>query len=276
MDFKAGHSSIIVLILTIFLNLIPSPFFQILHQTFSVQRRQFTTHTTTQASARRHSQFEMAPLRKALGLLILMSLLSVGLTLSLEEVVAKIEAAKKTATIPERLERECIAAAVLLNFPFISAKKLCSATAKYYIPDGKNYKALKDYEGSHYALGTIWKTWEDARDACKKINGDLVATETTEEWSHIFDELKRVDAGRPHWLGGSGKGTQGEWKWVTGGTIKSSPKGFGAWWQWSPSGNFARGMYCLMSLNPSNSRYHENDNWWDKLCTTLYPYICEY
>jgi hypothetical protein len=72
------------------------------------------------------------------------------------------------------------------------------------VPDGKKYLAMNAYQGSMYVIGTETKNWNDARDACKKLNGDLVATETKAEYSHVYDENKRVSSG-PHWYGATGQ-----------------------------------------------------------------------
>jgi hypothetical protein len=142
------------------------------------------------------------------------------------------------------------------------------------LPDGKKFKALKPYQGSQYVIGTESKNWKDARDACKKVNADLVSTETTGEWDHIFDEIKRVDGAKDHWLGGSGFGKNGGWTWVTGVTIQTDPKGFGAWYSGQPTTNAA--MSCMRFTYPNHSSYPKTSNWVDTYCTAKFRYICEY
>lgn len=136
------------------------------------------------------------------------------------------------------------------------------------VPDGKKYLAMKAYQGSQYVIGTEKKNWNDARDACKKLNGDLVATETAAEYSHVFDENKKLGGGI-HWYGASGQGANGGWKWVTGGAITSSPKGTGDWYSSYPSGS---GKKCMAT----NSGHAKSNNWYSPNCSGTNRFICEY
>lgn len=270
----------------------------------------------------------MAPLRKALGLLILMSLSFVGLslgatTLSQEEVKTMIKNAIETANKDAEkkmaiyMTRKCIAVLLRGNYEqknHMIAKKICSPPdPDAFIPDGQTYLALEDYKGSHYAIGTEKKNWADAREACKKIKGDLVAMESTGETDHIHIELKNnlkincTDVGSVAWIGGEGKGKQGDWKWVTGVTmpcpsgsrtvpIPNCPefrldsrmnlvKNENDHWHTSMdwSSNYIVGhepdetggkIVCLSAFLPSC--YYAISTWSDEPCTTEYPYICEY
>lgn len=140
------------------------------------------------------------------------------------------------------------------------------------VPDGTNYLAMKPYQGSQYLIGTKTNTWYDARNACKKLNGDLAAAETTAEWSHIWDEINRVDRTQNHWIGASGQGVNGGWHWVTGGDITSTPKGVGGWYSNQPHGS---GKQCMRSGHPHSS-FGKNNNWIDDVCSTKFKFICEY
>lgn len=138
---------------------------------------------------------------------------------------------------------------------------------------------LKAFGNSYYIIGKEKKTFEDARETCHNIGGDLASLETNEEWEHVYDLLLKHDKHSMHWLGATGDAKNG-WKWLTGTPIIAEPMGTGAWRRGQPNLDFlsqnddeeVKG--CLVSNWPKYST--SDDNWWDNKCQTTARFICEF
>ena len=71
-----------------------------------------------------------------------------------------------------------------------------------------------------YTFHDTDSTWEEARDACRKMGAHLVTMETTEEWNTVkslIAEKVAKDNSYTHWYIGLRK-ESGTWKWTEAGS----------------------------------------------------------
>ena len=79
------------------------------------------------------------------------------------------------------------------------------------------------FENSCYLFTSKGTTWSENRQKCQGKGGDLVSTETEEEWSFINGEIqKRSAEPRDEWHIGLKKGQDDVWKWVNGKSLTIS------------------------------------------------------
>jgi serine/threonine protein kinase len=70
--------------------------------------------------------------------------------------------------------------------------------------------------GHHYKfISQKSISWQDARDACHEVGGQLACPESDEEESLVL----KLAAEKPVWLGGYADSAGKEWKWLSGNTI---------------------------------------------------------
>lgn len=130
---------------------------------------------------------------------------------------------------------------------------------------------LQAHGNSRYALRLAKKSFDAAQADCKSLRGYLAEMDTDAEWTHVYNERKRIHPKDPFWLGAKGDGIYGGWQWVKSKKfIKSCPKGVS---NWHPGHPAFTGLFCLVS---AATKYTETSNWADTACTRSYFYICEF
>ncbi|XP_072182284.1 CD209 antigen-like protein C [Diadema setosum] len=111
--------------------------------------------------------------------------------------------------------------------------------------------------------------WEEARDACDKLGGYLVAIETPSELSSIREDVLISHYGITTipwiWIGLNDRSTEGVYTWErVGGTL---PVSSSMWKSDQPNPDFAGNQDC-MSFNGRVLR--------DDPCSMKTTYICEF
>ncbi|XP_059473306.1 lithostathine-1-like [Neocloeon triangulifer] len=130
-------------------------------------------------------------------------------------------------------------------------------------------KAAVNIGGKEYFFSTDELTWSKASEACHGLQMKMLAIESEEENTAIFDYVSANGLGNTyHWTGGKELNdtatTDGIWTWVD----LELPFGFTDWAGSRPN-PFAR-HFCVYLSSWSFSNY-----WLDGDCGAIEKYICE-
>lgn len=83
-------------------------------------------------------------------------------------------------------------------------------------------KMTVQFGGHSYAMLPDKVTWHIARRRCEEMGGHLATIETPEEEQFVL-EVCRTNA-QSAWLGATDEEAEGDWRWVTGGTLANELK----------------------------------------------------
>ncbi|XP_036000719.1 CD209 antigen-like protein E [Fundulus heteroclitus] len=97
-------------------------------------------------------------------------------------------------------------------------------------PEVKNETCLKCeagwelHGGNCYKFSTRKSSWNESRDSCKDLGGDLVKIDSREEQMFLFGRLSNImeEAEDKFWIGLTDSEEEGSWLWVDGSPLKSS------------------------------------------------------
>ncbi|KAG2487945.1 hypothetical protein HYH03_013524 [Edaphochlamys debaryana] len=144
---------------------------------------------------------------------------------------------------------------------------------------------------AEFMLFQVRKTWEDAREHCKALRGDLAAITTRAEASTVYSLLtgwaisgqlgeSDIYSGRDVfvWLGGNDAEQEGRFVWAN----SSAELTYTAWAGGQPDGRFG-GEDCLAaSIRLAGSSgaglrqvQGSESQWFDMGCTLALPFVCQ-
>ena len=148
-----------------------------------------------------------------------------------------------------------------MSLAFLFLLFLNSACQQGWISNGK----------SCYKLFTSSKTWENAKEECKKWNARLVKVESSEENDFIKTELLPTDEDDNYWIGLSDSDNEGDWMWTDGTQLDSD--GYKNWGDNQPDNEKDKQNCVLIAIRTSDPDH--NGKWHDKRCSRKRKYICE-
>ncbi|ELT93106.1 hypothetical protein CAPTEDRAFT_77951, partial [Capitella teleta] len=105
-------------------------------------------------------------------------------------------------------------------------------------------------------------TWEDAREHCVSLGGDLASVAGPHDQS-FMSELSWSSPSESHWIGGNEIDRSSGWKWSD-----DSPFGFFFWSKGEPNNYGGRPEWCI---HPS---VYKDTKWNDDICNISLSSIC--
>ncbi|XP_068996530.1 C-type lectin domain family 12 member B-like isoform X2 [Embiotoca jacksoni] len=119
---------------------------------------------------------------------------------------------------------------------------------------GWNLFQSRCYVVLDYKSSTDRKTWEEARENCKRRISDLVVVDNSEEKKYVSDNSGGSSGNKGYWIGLKADG--GKWKWVDGSDLADSS------WIENPTDG-----HCAIS--------RETQGWKSVNCNNRNNWICE-
>ncbi|ELU09708.1 hypothetical protein CAPTEDRAFT_105205, partial [Capitella teleta] len=105
-------------------------------------------------------------------------------------------------------------------------------------------------------------TWEDAREHCVSLGGNLASVAGPDD-QRFITELMLSSVRDTHWIGGNEIDRLSGWEWSDG-----SPFGYFFWKEGEPNDYGGRPEWCIHT-NQSNAK------WYDQVCTDAKASICK-
>ena len=118
--------------------------------------------------------------------------------------------------------------------------------------------------GATFVFTLTEKTWQEARESCRSMGGDLATLPTYREIDFVKKFIPKAEF-QTYWIGGSSPDGKDNWKWVTGERI---PLNFGRWALGEPS----LGGKCSVYYYGSNGKYYGIGN---LTCLKKHKYVCK-
>jgi hypothetical protein len=120
--------------------------------------------------------------------------------------------------------------------------------------------------GHYYQRIDTFKTWTNARDHCRGLNGYLATLTSQGESDFAYQNLMQQGAqqGVPVWLGGTDQVSEGNWQWITG-----EAWSYTNWAPGQPDNNNEQDHLAFWN-NPAYP-----GRWDDGYGDVLLPFICE-
>lgn len=118
--------------------------------------------------------------------------------------------------------------------------------------------AQTEYNGHTYLIYDDNLSWTEAKRYCEDMGGYLV-TITSDDEQKVVEELVSKGSKYQYWLGGTDKGSEGQWQWITGEKWK-----YTNWDNRQPDNGFGHEHYLQIYKKPnprvlSSKPYKWND-----------------
>ncbi|XP_036000718.1 C-type lectin domain family 4 member A-like [Fundulus heteroclitus] len=98
--------------------------------------------------------------------------------------------------------------------------------------------------GKCYKFSTRKSSWNESRDSCKDLGGDLVKIDSREEQMFLFGRLSNFmedDLKDMFWIGLTDSEKEGRWLWVDGSPLNESSNHLGHWEEVDPASCYRAG-----------------------------------
>ncbi|XP_041448348.1 C-type lectin 37Da-like [Drosophila obscura] len=128
---------------------------------------------------------------------------------------------------------------------------------------------IKIGNGYYYIETRLEKNWFDAYETCRRINADLIAFETIEEWDFVNQYLIKMNIAYVYWTAGNDLGNEGKHNWFSTG----KPLTLDIWYPTEPN-NYDGIEHCDLfgDRRGSNASYNDLNA---RPCIMQRHYICE-
>ncbi|EDW37411.1 GL26241 [Drosophila persimilis] len=103
-----------------------------------------------------------------------------------------------------------------LGFFSLSAAYDITSVVEDGIPGSLNISTepfVRIGHGYYYIESKVTKNWYEAYESCRRMNADLIAFETIEEWDLIRQYIVDLEVSNIYWTAGNDLGNEGEHVW---------------------------------------------------------------
>ncbi|XP_016954755.1 C-type lectin 37Da [Drosophila biarmipes] len=123
---------------------------------------------------------------------------------------------------------------------------------------------IKIGTGYYFIQISIPKNWHAAFESCRRMEADLVAFESLEEFNMIWSHLSAMHPVRPFWTAGTDFAEQGKHEWFSNGQPVPSTL-----WRKGEPNNYGNNEHC------DNIYVTHGFGLNDDVCSKLFFYVCK-
>ncbi|XP_038164301.1 CD209 antigen-like protein E [Cyprinodon tularosa] len=124
------------------------------------------------------------------------------------------------------------------------------------------------YEGNCYDFSNTTSTWNESRDLCIDVEGDLVKIDSRDEQRKVKEKITNDEDS--FWIGLRNSEKEGSWVWVDGSPLNKSLSFWGKNEPDGKGGGPESEMDCVRIKKKQNSV-----KWFDRYCNDALRSICE-